>query len=416
MADPRRSRQTGFSMVELLVALVFTSVLMAGMAAVFKANLGSLYTSGETLSSVRRNRMSLDLMQQDLNYACLYMNGVLMPSSSPGPNNPPFCVWSNMPVTDNLGQPAGTSDQIYFQTDVPMAFIAHLTQAYTNATGNNVANGTAPAVTQSLDLDCQTYANAQALDIAQQGIVAAGLDIKHYPILTFMDGLSDQPVIVNPNPMTYKDGVQHNSVVTLNLAGNPTAYVTGLGSIGIINNAHRTTADILVVIPDQIIRYQVQYLNFDPTKANGVPCLVRDVGSFDGGGNFVLAGNDIQQVVAENVQQFKAYLSVNAGQNWAGLNQTWAGLSGWNNGMVPALATQLAGYINSTSSSLAITTSNQWFRNVPTLVRLDITTQTANQRTEYATQANQAAFRTMTQSLVFVPMQSGVPQTETTGN
>ena len=48
------SAQRGFSLVELLVALVFTMVLMAGMANVYRASLSSFYTSGESISSVRR--------------------------------------------------------------------------------------------------------------------------------------------------------------------------------------------------------------------------------------------------------------------------------------------------------------------------------------------------------------------------
>ena len=74
----RRSAR-GFSLVELLVALVFTMVLMAGMANVYKASLTTYYTSGESLSSARRNRMSVDLLVDDLNTACMYLTDLSVP-------------------------------------------------------------------------------------------------------------------------------------------------------------------------------------------------------------------------------------------------------------------------------------------------------------------------------------------------
>ena len=99
MAKPRsRAHIQGFSLVEMLVALVFTGILMAGMATVFKTSLSTFYTSGEQLSSARRNRMSIDLLGDDLNAACMYL---LDPSVPPAvvATNPPFYILPNMAVT-----------------------------------------------------------------------------------------------------------------------------------------------------------------------------------------------------------------------------------------------------------------------------------------------------------------------------
>lgn len=67
------SRNAGFSLVELLVAMVFTALLMAGMAKVFQASLGTFYTAGEKMSSARRNRLSLDILYDDLNTAGMFL-------------------------------------------------------------------------------------------------------------------------------------------------------------------------------------------------------------------------------------------------------------------------------------------------------------------------------------------------------
>ena len=59
MAKTRfNASQQGFSLVELLVALAFTMFLMAGMANIYKSSLSTFYTSGESVSSARRNRMA----------------------------------------------------------------------------------------------------------------------------------------------------------------------------------------------------------------------------------------------------------------------------------------------------------------------------------------------------------------------
>lgn len=78
MPEPRFSRtqhlsKAGFSLVELLVALVFMALLMAGMAKVYQSSMNTFYKSSESLSSGRRNRMALDLLYDDLSAAGQYL-------------------------------------------------------------------------------------------------------------------------------------------------------------------------------------------------------------------------------------------------------------------------------------------------------------------------------------------------------
>ena len=51
VGTPERKPQYGFSLVEMLVALVFMSILMAGMAVVFRTSIG-------TFSEIQSGRTS----------------------------------------------------------------------------------------------------------------------------------------------------------------------------------------------------------------------------------------------------------------------------------------------------------------------------------------------------------------------
>jgi len=167
----------------------------------------------------------------------------------------------------------------------------------------------------------------------------------------------------------------------------------------------------------QMVRYSVQYLQLDPTSGVGIPCLVRDQGTYNLAG---FVADQPQQIISENIQGFKVYLSVNSCQTWAGLDLTTAssGASGWTNGILTtdasSLATQLTNEIAvgwTTPKGIQVTNLTgdpDWFRYLPTLVRVDITTRTSTQRTEYSTVANTAAYKQVTQSLVFVPRHSGL--------
>ena len=120
----------GFSLVELLVALVFTMTLMAGMANVYKASLSSFYTSGESISHVRRNRMSMDLLADDLNQACMYLADLAVPPATSATMQP-FFVWPNMPI-EGSDDPA-TSDELYFYVDQSLPFEGTLVTGTTQA-------------------------------------------------------------------------------------------------------------------------------------------------------------------------------------------------------------------------------------------------------------------------------------------
>ena len=62
----------GFSLVELLVALVFISLLMAGMLRVYGSAIQGFATANETIKAQRDNRWALQAVQDDQQTAGYY--------------------------------------------------------------------------------------------------------------------------------------------------------------------------------------------------------------------------------------------------------------------------------------------------------------------------------------------------------
>ena len=395
MADPRTSpRSAGFSMVEMLVALIFTMLLMAGMATVFKASLSTFYTAGETTSSARRNRMSIDMLGQDLDTADMYLANV---TDAPAidPLHPPFYILPNMVITGDPNK--NTADQIFFQVDQPSQFIGTLVAGGgANSAATVIANGgtlSANNADNTFIIDCgsATYANQ----------VVANQTLKNQTLI-------------------FKDNFDSGLITSVTTTGTPSqvkvvlgqdtnAAVTGSGSTGLpLKESHVSNSQIQIAQVAQTIRYQIEFLQLDPTTTVGIPCLVRDQGTYAGG---VFTPNIPQQIITENVQAFKVYLSVNAGQSWAGWQKVYSDLdAGWTNGIVPELTTQLTTVVK--NGFTGITGNPNWFRSIPTIVRVDLTTRSATQRTEYqpdSSQTNTAAYKLFTQSLIFLPRHSGLP-------
>jgi len=395
MADSRSpARASGFSLVEMMVALVFTLLLMAGMASVFKASLSTFYTSGETLSSARRNRMSMDMLGDDLNTACMFLTDIADPPTLYA-NNPPFYILPNMPIAGAPGSPGPndptTGDELYFYLDQALPFEGKLQPvAAGSSAAEMVMNGTGPtAATSTYSIDClnPTYASQ-----IQQG-----------NSFVFKDSW-ESAYIAQPPTVA-------GTVVTVVIGPAPNSGITGIGSTGSPSKfSHLANTGIVFINPGQMVRYRVQYLQLDPTNPNGIPCLVRDQGPYSSAG---FVATQPQQIITENVAGFKVYLSVNSGQTWAGLDLatgTSGFNAGWTNGILTtdanSLATQLGGEI--TTGWTNLTTNLDWFRSIPTLVRVDITTRTSMQRAEYSSTGTTAISKLLTQSLVFVPRHSGL--------
>ena len=408
---PSLDSAPGFSMVELLVALVFVSVLMAGMAKVFQASITASYTSGEKLSSVRRNRMATDLLYDDLNTAGMSLVDVTSPLPSSA-TNPAFYIIPNVPVTNAGTDDPANTDELYMAFDQPLAFEGTLTSGGGSYSGSTESGSTAGekvlgggSLTSGTDnsylIDCKDPSYAKSVQVGMSFHIKDNLSHQALSILT---------------------ATPSGSSVTVTTAIGPSAQtqVTGRGdAAALAANRRRVGAGVVFILPTQMVRYHIVMMNLDPDatgKPNGIPCLVREQGTFDPNNAFV-PNTALTQVITENVAGFKVYLSANSGQSWAGSAVATTTLAlGWfgANGIQTALNAQITNLTSvGTNQNFTNISDPAWYRLIPVLVRLDLTTRTAMKRREYgnATQqvANTAAYQDFTQSLVLVPRHFGLP-------
>jgi len=394
MANHGRHPASGFSLVELLVAVLFIGILMAGMANVFKSSVTTLSTSSEGISSVRRNRMSIDLLYDDLNAAGLYLSDLSSPPKL-STTNPSFYIIPNVAITGAAADDPAAADQLFFYLDEPLPFEGTLSGTGGAGAGKNLARNAAelvlagvapdPAVDNTFTIDCK--------DASYAGMIKQGYSV------VFKDAW--ETFFVQGAPTL------SGASLTIQLGSSPTVGTTGTGPSGAPPKAkHILGSDVLFFRPAQMVRYSVKMKLFDPQKATGVPCLVRDQGTYDASGFVADAAQE--SIVAENVAGFKAYLSADSGQSWAGYGKTYTGLAaGWTNGIRSELNTQLS--TAGRSEYISTQGDDNWIRNTPTLVRLDITTRTAVKRAEYSTTPlTTTAYKDFTQSLVLVPRHFGL--------
>jgi len=393
MVKRAHSKALGFSLVELLVAVLFIGFLMAGMSNVFKSSVSVLSTSSEGLSSVRRNRMSIDLLYDDLNAAGMYLADLTSPPKLSS-TNPPFYIIPNVAVTGATADDPATADQVFLYLDDPLPFEGSLSSSGGGAVGETkqksasekVVDGTAEeADNNAYTIDCKDPSFAK--------MVKKGLSV------VLKDSWETLFIAADP--------VVSGKMVTIKVGGDPISSITGVGASGGPAKAkHMVNVDVMFFLPAQMVRYSVKMKSFDPQKTSGVPCLVRDQGTYSMGG--FVADPTQESIVAENVSAFKAYLSADSGQNWAGIGKNYTGFdNGWTAGIRAELNTQL-----STAGRADFQTTagdDNWIRSIPTLVRLDVTTRTAVKRSEYsATPLTATAYKDFTQSLVIVPRHFGL--------
>jgi hypothetical protein len=380
-------RMGGFSLVELMVALLFTLLLMAGLGTVFRASLGSFYASGESLSNTRRNRASIDLLGDDIGLACMYLADLALPPQMPA-NAPPFFIVPNVPIANaGAGDPRAT-DELYFYLDEPLPFEGTLQAASTQATaaGLVMSGGDVGAQGGAYVVNCASHEYARQVEEGQVAI------LKDFWEAVYVAGPK-----VNGQVVTFAPGAA------------PRAGVVGGGPSGLPGRAsHALGAAVMFVRPAQMVRYRIVMLQLDPERPNGVPCLVRDQGlyAFDGLGPVGPSGDESgvgraprrRQIVTENASGFKVYLSANDGEAWAGLGLGEAGFaSGWDgrDGIRGLLDRQLGA---AGRPGFQTTRGREhWFREIPILVRIDLTTRTATRRPGFS---GAAGHKDQTQSLV----------------
>ena len=396
MAKGNRKHGAGFSLVELLIAVVFIGVLMAGMANVFRSSVTTLSTSSEGISSARRNRMSIDLLYDDLNSAGMYLADLASPPQLSA-TNPAFYVLPNMAVAGAAADDPQKADQVLFYLDQPLPFQGTLSFAGAGGTAarsaSELANlGTSPVTGDTTyTIDCKNASYASLVKAGHSVVIKDAWEAFY---------IQGTPSITGTSSVTITSGASPNLGTTgLGATGAPpkTKHIAGGTGVG---------SDVVFYIPAQMVRYSLQMKLYDPQKATGIPCLVRAQTNYNPAGIDWTTVPDT--IVAENVSGFKVYLSADSGQTWAGYGKTYTGFAtGWSAGMRPDLDTQL---VLAGRPDFKTTQGNEnWIRSIPTLVRLDITTRTAVKRAEYsATPLTTTDYKDFTQSLVIVPRHFGL--------
>lgn len=394
-----RSRQRGFSLVELLVALVFISFLMAGMLRIYGAAIQGFAAANETVKAQRDNRWALVNLEDDLQAAGYYFPIRIMPSgvnnTSTSAQNPLMILPSQTITNKYIADPTNPSatpttetltfDEMQFMTDQVLPVAAQLSAQPTS------------------DSSISVTVNSGDLSSIQAGDFAILMD----PAFEIVQ--------IGGGPYSGTSGT-----ITLNATSiqDPStgAFMGAFGSLRSLT--HQAGVDVMFIRPNQVIRYTLLPLALDPANTSAtVPCLVRDQTAYPSNGARIswpastataaqlTAAGVTRTVVAENVTALRFDLSANQGTSWTRAGD-WSGTVANINTQLSAMAAASpgAGYVTSAQDA----TNPLWYRSAPVLLRADVTTRTLLRRADYAATKNTSAFRTRTQTIFVQPRNFGL--------
>lgn len=369
---PGRRGQGGFSLVEMMVALLFTALLMGGMSTVFRSSLGTFMTTGEQLASSRRNRLALEMLYDDLNSAGMYMTNLgYYPTFQDG-NEGFFLNRETVPGTD-LPTNRLKNDQLYLYFDDPLPFEGTLQASGPSGLASGpglstlvssaaVGGGDVGSVSNAFTVVFPDSTLAQKVKAGQFVVFRNGFDVKEIQSVS----ASGSAVTITPNPRTQ----------------SATGVSTG-GSGAFFADPQIAGKNVLVVNRAQQVRYCIRGRAYDPENPSSpIPCLVREQVNY--GDPFTDASANTS-VIAENVSRFQVFMSLDGGTTWFGMGGKAAGQSGWDS-FKSSLDTELAkaGALSTGRPGVQAVTGNpNWFREIPVLVRVEVTTRSPKPLREY---------------------------------
>ncbi len=376
-----RPLQQGFSLIEMLVAMLFIGVLTAGMLRVYSTNLAGFQRVNDMIGNQRRGRWALGSLQDDVAsigyFAFVPFNVptgysvasgtqepfMILPAptavsvTSPDPSNPTSTVTADL---------SPNPDELQFVGDLPLPIQATVLTSVAGSTilTLNVVSGTLG--------DIQVGDIAAILDAAfEQVQVASVLD----------------------------------NTITLSATAAAMAGITQAGGYALSPalGFHQAGTPVVFFRPNIVTRYSIQAPAWDPSNATiTVPCLVRQQAPYPTGGGLITWANVAGEVVAENIDSFVVDLSFDGGTTW--LRQ---GAASWD--AIVALTTPILTARGGKNVPLRDASNPLWFRTFPCLIRMDITSRSAAPRTASTTTAGQAAYVRRTQSLMVAPRNFGLP-------
>lgn len=395
------SRRQGFSLIELLIALVFISFLMAGMLRIYGSAIQGFSAANESVKAQRDNQDALDSLMDDVSQAGYHFPNTVAAvtfSVDTSSGQDPLMLLPSQTINVTLPDPSNPSsllpvekltfDELQFLSDQPIDALAHLTTAAS-------ANGTSLAV----EFTQGSFADVQAGDYVLMLDAVPGNTTGNYELVTIASSV--------PNSGTSG---------TIPLQGSSQNAATGVsfGSQGALFRNHPVNAEMVFIRPTQVIRYTLLALPLDPSNtAARIPCLVRDQAPYPSSGTRItwpavgaaLPTGYSRTVVAQNVTGLQFDMSLDQGKTW-NKAATWPATATKLNSALTALAATnpSAGYAKAVDDP----SQPLWFMNAPLLVRADITTRTILKRADYSATAGTSAYRTRTQTLFIQPRNFGL--------
>jgi prepilin-type N-terminal cleavage/methylation domain-containing protein len=360
----------GFSLIELVVAMLFVGLLMAGMMRVYSASIRSFHSQQETLGAQRMNRLAFDQLSDDFQQAgYMYPDRSVAPWITAGAVQKSFVINPGQTFTAQKLNDAGalvgetiTADEVVFARDVPVARTATLAGAV----------GPGAGVYATLPL---AFTPGAATPILKGDIVI----------------LWDQ----NFEFFFVKDDLGAGNTVTIDPDGHliDSQWITGAN--GEVRRDHALGTQVSFVRPNQLVRYSLQPIALDPAVPGmTVPCLVRQQATYPMNTTVAVNWTTTQgTVLAENISGFRVDMSADGGTTWTRA-ATWAA---WKTALDPKLKAQnMKGYQGMDLNPL-------WFKFANLVFRLDITSRTPTQRSEFTGSPLVRAFRERTLTMLLMP-------------
>lgn len=380
-------RRRGFSLVELMVALVFTAILMAGMFKVFQASTSTFATLSETLAIQRNARWGLDLLQEEVLQAGFllppYQTPALNPTSATA--QPPLLMQKTDYIPPDETVPV---DELQMVIDMPLNVGGTLTS------DANVGD-------TSLTVNIPSGAS----------------DVKDGDVLMIQDSYWELFTVTGAT----------SSAVTIKVATSSTPLQSAYGEQvqpfrhATVAQKHYKTAEFAFYRPMSVVRYTVVPRKLDPSDPTAVvPCLVRQRRPLSVSPSTIWApdkntiqntGSADEQILLEGVTGFRVDWSFDGGKTWlraGGSGDDWASV---RTAVNTALTTSTSPVVK---QSVGVTNIQDpyWPRYTPILIRIDVSTRTRLKRTEYNTNLNpnspQATYRTRTETLMLSPRNFGL--------
>ena len=371
--------QQGFSLVEMLVAVMFIGILSAGMLRIYASNLAGFQRVNDMISSQRRGRWALASLQDDVASIGYF---AFVPFAHPsgysvtsGTQEPFMILPSPTPVVVTgpdptnpaalLTAPLATSpDELQFVGDIPLAIQA------------TVASNTATTVNVNL--------LSGNLSDLQAGDATAVLDAGGTQLFKVAGPAFGLAVSVQAGSMA----TTQSSTAGIN------PWVDTL-------NSYPVTTPVAFYRPNMVTRYSVQARSWDPSNpVITVPCLIRQQAPYPANYALINWAGVQADVIAENIEGFTVDLSFNGGATW--LRQ---GAANWD-----AIVLKMKGLSPGGKALNPRDSYNPlWFRNFPCLIRMDVTSRSAAPKAADANVSGQAAYVRRTQTLMVTPRNFGLP-------